>query len=186
MESCSGYLLVSNRIRCNIGRHANDENWISDMSGETVETMFHKLLETCDDEWCCSHGKFLSTFIRIVWTNKDTGEVDEEYYTPTHEEYKNFGLLHNNFGFASNYLYCVSEDEYLIDFCFTRDNVELNDIRGWWNALNNMFEVKSGIFTFIDDNGYRFVKKEGKKCNFDQLVKKLNKNNDRTQIKDPS
>lgn len=186
MESCSGYLLVSNHLRCNIGKYADDENWTADMSGETVETMFHNLLETCDDEWHCSHGKFLSTFIRIVWTNKDTGEVDEEYYTPSHEEYKNFGLLHNNFGFASNYLHRVSENEYLIDFCFTRDNVDLDDVRGWWNALNNMFHVKSGIYIFIDDNGYEFVKKEGKICNFDRLVKKLNKNDNRNQIKDPS
>lgn len=186
MESCSGYLLVSNNLRCNIGRHANDENWTADMSGETVETIFHNLLETCDDEWYCSHSKFLPTFVRIIWTNKITREVDEEYYMPSQEEYKNFGMLHNNFGFASNYLYRVSEDEYLIDFCFTRDNVELNDVRGWWNALNDMFEVKSGIFTFIDDNGYIFVKKEGKEYNFDQLVKKLNKNDNRTQIKDPS
>ena len=186
MESCSGYLLVSNRLRCNIGRHANDENWIADMSGETVETIFHNLLETCDDEWYCSHQKFLPTFVRIVWTNKITREVDEEYYMPSQEEYKNFGLLHNNFGFASNYLYRVSENEYLIDFCFTRDNVNLDDVKGWWNALNNMFEVKSGTFTFIDDYGNSFIKKEGLKYDFEGALRKLDSFKERTKIKDPS
>lgn len=64
--------------------------------------------------------------------------------------------------------------------------MDLDDVRGRWNALNNMFDVKSGIFTFINDDGNSFIKKEGLKYDFERTLRKLDSLKERTHIKDTS
>lgn len=146
MKCFNIHLDIENNLKCNFGKHANDKDWTSELCGETVESLINSLILSVDNNWICEHSKFLPTFMRIIWTNKITGEREEEYYTPTEEEYKNFGLFHNNPG--ENFCSAVKDGEkYVVSLSFAREKITEEEADSWIRIISQMFNI-SYIFKF--------------------------------------
>lgn len=145
----TGYMVLTDYLPCNIGKHAGDEKWEGKISEESVPTMIGKLITSARDTWYQEHQKYLPYWIRIVWTNVKTGETDEEYYHPEEDEYRAAGFLHGSEGplDISSVMHTtdIGVSYHIVFDGALRDRHNLESVKEWWKTMQRFFDIGAGF-----------------------------------------
>lgn len=145
----TGYMVLTDYLPCNIGKYAGDEKWEGKICGETVASMIGKLITSARDTWYQEHQKYLPYWIRIIWTNLETNEEEEEYYHPKEDEYKAAGFLYGSEGPLDMTYSMFSDDTgvcyHIVFDGALRDRHSIESVKEWWTMIQRFFDVGAGF-----------------------------------------